>query len=425
MKNTFVFFFLFTFATNAAEMRTWTSTSGQIVEAELVRVSDDGKTVSLQRADGKKGQASLDKLSKADQEYINQQAKTNRNTQNEQKNLTDDGTINITEENLIRYDDDGTVVIRTKNGDEQKKHISTLSQESMNSILTWEIKNIAVSDKLFPPERIKEQIEAYFIANPIKAEEKTEYVEQDAEKKNEYKRQLMESQKRLDAFQKRIQTLYAQQLSTKKNSPRYQQLDKLILEEEEKSQEESMKTVDITMKSYEKIKIKKIIDRSLTTYEKNSIVLALLKLQEATGEKYKEGIFKSIMLDVKREKEQFYSTQIDVYVMVTQCIPFAYSQVASVKAQGTLVGMDVRDDLRLTGVISREHQVRRDIQEVSRVQTEREKEETRKQRLQAILPYCNKFSAFKHSQKESERLQKQKNAERTKQFEEKAKDLFK
>ena len=62
---------LFTFATNAGETRTWTSTSGtHKTEAELVKVSDDGKTITLRKTDGQNTDVLLEKLSKEDQAYV-------------------------------------------------------------------------------------------------------------------------------------------------------------------------------------------------------------------------------------------------------------------------------------------------------------------------------------------------------------------
>ena len=55
-----------------AEIRTWTATDGRTIKAELVGVSEDGEIVTFQRTDGKQGPFSVEKLSKADQEYIKQ-----------------------------------------------------------------------------------------------------------------------------------------------------------------------------------------------------------------------------------------------------------------------------------------------------------------------------------------------------------------
>ncbi len=65
--------FLLVPATNA-EMRTWTSAQGQHkIEAEFVKISDDGKTITLRQPDGKEIHAKLDGLSKADQVYVAKQ----------------------------------------------------------------------------------------------------------------------------------------------------------------------------------------------------------------------------------------------------------------------------------------------------------------------------------------------------------------
>ena len=64
--------FLLVLGINANEFRTWTSANGKnTVEARLISISQDGKTVTLQRfTDGKKGKFELEKLSNEDNEYI-------------------------------------------------------------------------------------------------------------------------------------------------------------------------------------------------------------------------------------------------------------------------------------------------------------------------------------------------------------------
>ena len=74
MKNIFylmiIFIFALTSVTDADEIRTWVSASGnQKTEAELVKISDDGKTVTLRR-NGKELDVTVEKLSKDDQEYV-------------------------------------------------------------------------------------------------------------------------------------------------------------------------------------------------------------------------------------------------------------------------------------------------------------------------------------------------------------------
>ena len=61
--------FLCTFIVHAEEVRTWTSGKFK-TEAEFVRVSDDGKTVTLKKTTGKEIAVALDKLSKADRGYV-------------------------------------------------------------------------------------------------------------------------------------------------------------------------------------------------------------------------------------------------------------------------------------------------------------------------------------------------------------------
>lgn len=71
---TIIFSFLFAFVINAAEMRTWTSGGGSHkTEAEFVKISDDGKIITIRWEDGKEKDIPLDKLSKADQEYVKKQ----------------------------------------------------------------------------------------------------------------------------------------------------------------------------------------------------------------------------------------------------------------------------------------------------------------------------------------------------------------
>lgn len=78
MKKTIIAVFIFfllacncLFSQSANEFRTWTSADGKNkIEAMLQRVSNDGKTVTLLKKDGKVISDSIDKLSKKDKEYI-------------------------------------------------------------------------------------------------------------------------------------------------------------------------------------------------------------------------------------------------------------------------------------------------------------------------------------------------------------------
>ena len=58
-------------ATHADEFRTWTVE----MEAELVKISEDGKAVTLRRKDGREIDVALDKLSSADKSYVTKQTK--------------------------------------------------------------------------------------------------------------------------------------------------------------------------------------------------------------------------------------------------------------------------------------------------------------------------------------------------------------
>ena len=69
-------FFLFTFIVNAGEVRTWTATNGKKVEAELIGISEDGKTILLREPNGTENKGALIKLSKADREYVQKQKDT-------------------------------------------------------------------------------------------------------------------------------------------------------------------------------------------------------------------------------------------------------------------------------------------------------------------------------------------------------------
>jgi len=64
------FSILLTITIHADELRTWTSSTGQKMEAELIDTSEDGKSVTLRRNDGKEGNVALDKLSSADKSYV-------------------------------------------------------------------------------------------------------------------------------------------------------------------------------------------------------------------------------------------------------------------------------------------------------------------------------------------------------------------
>lgn len=75
---TIFLFFLFALVANANEMRTWSTATGKFTtEAEYVGISEDGKTVKIRKKeDSKEIDVPLDKLSKADQEYVSKQVNT-------------------------------------------------------------------------------------------------------------------------------------------------------------------------------------------------------------------------------------------------------------------------------------------------------------------------------------------------------------
>ncbi|GHT47651.1 hypothetical protein FACS189454_10140 [Planctomycetales bacterium] len=67
--------FLFVSFANA-EIRTWTSSGGKHkTEAEFIKISKDGKTVSLRMKDNVEINVALEKLSKYDQEYVKTRTK--------------------------------------------------------------------------------------------------------------------------------------------------------------------------------------------------------------------------------------------------------------------------------------------------------------------------------------------------------------
>ena len=70
----FIIFVFFTSATRANEVRIWTSATNdrQKLEAEFVKISDDGKTVTL-RKDNREKDFALEQFSKEDQEYVTKQ----------------------------------------------------------------------------------------------------------------------------------------------------------------------------------------------------------------------------------------------------------------------------------------------------------------------------------------------------------------
>ena len=73
------FLLLFTSTGVAGEIRTWIAADGQTIEGELVRVSADGKTITLLTTDEKTVDVVIDKLSRADQKHIATQLKKNDN----------------------------------------------------------------------------------------------------------------------------------------------------------------------------------------------------------------------------------------------------------------------------------------------------------------------------------------------------------
>jgi|GEM_PF-961995 len=74
MKVLSVFFILLFSISSFAEMRTWTSSSGKTLEAELQRVS--GTKAYLKRADGKTIPFPISKLSKLDRDFLKSQSST-------------------------------------------------------------------------------------------------------------------------------------------------------------------------------------------------------------------------------------------------------------------------------------------------------------------------------------------------------------
>ena len=71
------FSFLFALMGYSDEVRTWTSAGGQHkIEAEFVKISDDGKSITLRQKDGTEYAVELDKLSKVDQTYVAKQKAT-------------------------------------------------------------------------------------------------------------------------------------------------------------------------------------------------------------------------------------------------------------------------------------------------------------------------------------------------------------
>ena len=63
--------FLFALKATATEMRTWSTETGNFTtEAEFVKLSNDGKMVTIKRKDDEIRDVSLDRLSKEDQEYV-------------------------------------------------------------------------------------------------------------------------------------------------------------------------------------------------------------------------------------------------------------------------------------------------------------------------------------------------------------------
>jgi len=359
--TTVTVFCLLALVANAAEVRTWTSTSGtHKTEAELVKVSDDGKSVTLRKTDGKEIEVPLDKLSKADSEYTAKQQKPRATiTAPNARPSTGSSASGITEENFISYGDDGFVTLRTRNGTEQRNHVSVLSQDEMRDIIELEIRRLAVSDKLFSPEQIREQIDAYFAANPIPPEEKMDF----------------------DSRGTGV--------------------------------------------------VKRTIDRSLTPYEKSSLLLALLKFQEVLDKKYTESTFDDVMQEVRRRKNP-YGEIIDVYVIAKDFDRFYRSSTLGRSATNLMLmqaGGDAREILRDAGQLNSEAEIRMMARDLSAVQSrdteEKNEDERAKKKIAEVLPYCNKFSAFKYTKEETERLKKQEEENRKKQFDEKSKDLFK
>lgn len=454
MKRTIFFFIAFSlllvFHIHAEEIRTWTSSDGkQKMEAVLIKQSENGQIVTLRKTDGKEGNVPLEKLSKEDQEYIQsiREKAGIMTVSKEKKNADEKSESKVTKENFVRYEDDGTVVIRSKNGGEQKNHISQLTQDDMNCIIECELKNFT-SEKYFSPEQIKEQIEAYFKAYPIKPEEKTEWVEDEGmeqiKKRNkvkelehqakikEYEKLKAESKKRLDAIDKRLQTLWAKYISAK-TTKQQNQIDKQIEQENAKRDKESKLGLNIEyprapskeMEYLPQKKVKRSIDRSLTPYEKNSLTLALLKLQEVLGQKYDERLFKDIMEDISSKKSLY---KVDTYVAM-DVMDFCLLRAARYELGARIDTFNLSEkwtrDMIKEGTATNRELGNLASAEQSRHETASNKRKRIEQDIAAIMPYCHKFSAFKHQKEESERLEKYEENRRKEEYKQQSKDLFK
>jgi len=137
---TIIFSFLFTFIATA-EMRTWTSAEGQHkIQATFQTVSDDGKTITLQQANGKTTNIALEKLSKADQEYIRKLQQGEKVTTEKVVNKLEIRTWTTTsgrkiEATLAGISKNGkSIILRDSKGNDNEGALSTLSKEDQEYV---------------------------------------------------------------------------------------------------------------------------------------------------------------------------------------------------------------------------------------------------------------------------------------------------
>ncbi|MGL4944518.1 MAG: SHD1 domain-containing protein [Thermoguttaceae bacterium] len=394
---------------SAGEIRTWTAGGGKFsTEAEFIETSPDGTMVSLRKKDGKEIQVAIEKLSEADQEYITKQSEISPVKPVEQ-NPIDDSVFKVTAENFVRYEDDGPVVIRSKSGDERKEHVQGLTQDDLNCILEQEIKSLA-SDKFFSPEQIKSQIDAYCAANPIK---KTEYVK-DEEAQRRKNAAEAEHKKKKAEYEKRRDTLDKQLLAAKSD----QQRDKIIKAMLGDTYP-SMEYISVSDKAVE-------ITIGLSQYEKNSLCLMLLKLQELKGDKYTQGNFDGIMREIFREKE--YSSRsndtFDAYRINQILYKWAESDDISNRYSRAITAesmVDTAKSMQRAGAIGAST-VAISIEGANQYMDEYQ---SFAPKLETIYPYSNKYSAFRHAEEETKRVGIIDEANRKKELEERSKELFK
>jgi hypothetical protein len=173
------------------------------------------------------------------------------------------------------------------------------------------------------------------------------------------------------------------------------------------------------------------IDRSLTPVEINGLILALVRLQEVFDSRYSERDFRDIMQKVRSHKNPYRRT-IDAYMIANDGFSSIQGNLRIGRAGTNLLLSqatgDTIENFRARGELSSEDELRMMRNQIStsqaRTQDARTEDERVRDNFVELLPYFNKFSAFRHTTTETERIRRLEEENRRRQLDEQSRDLF-